>query len=416
MAKSRRSYKGAAVANTIGTLLTSTGTTITLGSAMSGWPTGSEPFFCVIEPGTAREEKVCVKYASSNSLTVVDPAVTSTWSSSVNGRGVDDTQAFEHAVNSVIYPVLTAREMNDANELTSAYTTNGDLVVHGSTSFKKIAAGTNNYVLMADSSVSDGGVKWGQVVADSIATGAVTSAKILDGTIALGDLATVLQNALPPVGTIAPYAGTSAPTGWLLCNGGAINASYTGLIALVGANTPNLKGKFLVGLDSTVSNFDALGNAIDSIGDTGGVATVTLTSAQSGVPAHSHPNTATASSTSTSTTSISDPTHRHSFSGTTGSTTQAATQGFAGTGAAAGFMTNTNIDAVSSTANLSSHDHSFSGNTSYEGTGITASTSTSTTTTVTMSNQNNTAANAASAHTNIPPYYTVNYIIKHDYL
>ena len=221
---------------------------------------------------------------------------------------------------------------------------------------------------------------------------------------------------MPPVGTIAPYAGTSAPTGWLLCNGGAISGTYTGLIALVGANTPNLKGKFLVGLDSTVSDFDGLSNAIDSIGDTGGVATVTLTSAQSGVPAHSHPNTATASSTSTSTTSITDPTHRHSFSGTTDPATQAATQGFEGTGAAAAFLTNTNVDAVSSTANMSAHDHGFSGNTAYVGTGISASTSTSTSTTVTMSNQNNTTANAASAHTNVPPYYTVNYIIKHDYV
>ena len=143
MAKSRRSYKGAAVSNTVaGGGLSAGATTITLGSAVSGWPTGSEPFFVVIDAGTSKEEKVCVKYATSTSLTVVDPAVTSGWSASANGRGADDTTDRAHDAGAVIYPVFTAREANEANELVSAFTANGDLVVHGSTSFKKIAVGT----------------------------------------------------------------------------------------------------------------------------------------------------------------------------------------------------------------------------------------------------------------------------------
>ena len=39
----------------------------------------------------------------------------------------------------------------------------------------------------------------------------------------------------------------AAPTGWLLCDGGAIPGTYTQLKAIVGNNTPNLKGKFLGG-------------------------------------------------------------------------------------------------------------------------------------------------------------------------
>lgn len=200
MAKSRRSYKGAAISNTIASGgLAANATTISLGSTMSGWSTGSEPFFVVVDPGTAKEEKICVKYATTTSLTVVDPAVTSTWGASVNGRGADNTTDRAHDGGAVIYPVFTATEADNANELVSAYTANGDLVVHGSTTFKKIAVGTNSHVLQADSSVTDGGVKWGQVATAGItdlavttakiADSAVTSAKIADGTIVAGDIA-----------------------------------------------------------------------------------------------------------------------------------------------------------------------------------------------------------------------------------
>ena len=178
MAYSRLSHKGAAVSNTLGSQLLVGGTTISLSSTPSGWPPAGAPFFVVIDPGTAKEEKVCVVYASGTTLTVVDEQVTSGWTSSVNGRGVDDTTAYQHESGAVVYPVFSAREANQANELVSSYTANGDLVVHGSSSFKKITAGTNAHVLQADSTVSDGGVKWGQVVTAGITDGAVTSAKI----------------------------------------------------------------------------------------------------------------------------------------------------------------------------------------------------------------------------------------------
>ena len=61
-----------------------------------------------------------------------------------------------------------------------------------------------------------------------------------------------------PVGSIMPYAGASAPAGWLLCDGGAIPGAYTQLKAIVGNNTPNLKGRFLGGAGS---NGLTLGNS-----------------------------------------------------------------------------------------------------------------------------------------------------------
>ena len=56
------------------------------------------------------------------------------------------------------------------------------------------------------------------------------------------------QNGVP-TGSIMPYLGTTAPNGWLLCDGNQIPSGtyYDNLKALTGANTPNLKGMFLRG-------------------------------------------------------------------------------------------------------------------------------------------------------------------------
>lgn len=52
-----------------------------------------------------------------------------------------------------------------------------------------------------------------------------------------------------PVGAVMMYAGSAPPTGWLECNGAAIAGAYTQLRALVGANTPDLRGEFVRGWD-----------------------------------------------------------------------------------------------------------------------------------------------------------------------
>jgi hypothetical protein len=65
----------------------------------------------------------------------------------------------------------------------------GDLVVGtASDTAARLAVGSNNLALIADSAES-AGVKWGQIPTAGIADSAVTSAKIADGTIATGDLA-----------------------------------------------------------------------------------------------------------------------------------------------------------------------------------------------------------------------------------
>lgn len=74
----------------------------------------------------------------------------------------------------------------------------------------------------------------GSVTTAKIADGAVTTAKILDGTIALGDLAAAVQSLLVPTGSITQFAGSSAPTGWAICNGSELAISaYGDLYAVI---------------------------------------------------------------------------------------------------------------------------------------------------------------------------------------
>lgn len=92
------------------------------------------------------------------------------------------------------------------------------------------------------------------------------------------DDARIAANTIP-VGAITAYWGTTAPFGWLLCDGAAIPTRYAALIALVGANTPNLKGKVIVGINGAETEFDVLG-------ETGGAKTVALTTAN--LASHNH--------------------------------------------------------------------------------------------------------------------------------
>lgn len=100
---------------------------------------------------------------------------------------------------------------------------------------------------------------------------------------ALQDRLTVLeQTAIVPVGLIA-YCRGPVPNGWLWMDGSAFDtARYGQLFAHLGIGTlPDGGGRVAVGLEAA--------GTFAVIGATGGVETVTLTAAQSGVPAHTHP-------------------------------------------------------------------------------------------------------------------------------
>lgn len=57
-----------------------------------------------------------------------------------------------------------------------------------------------------------------------------------------------------PTGSIMPYIGTTAPDGWLLCDGLTNVPQPSALYNLIGSTTPNLKGMFLRGTGTSPVN------------------------------------------------------------------------------------------------------------------------------------------------------------------
>lgn len=267
----RKGYKGAPAQAVLTNSPTNSDTSFVVDTVV-GWA-ATFPFYCVVEPGTSREEKVKVTAISGSTLTVV--------------RGQDDTSAQGHTSGSSIYPVFTADEADEANLVASAMTTKGDLISTDGSTINRVGVGANSLVLQADSALSNG-IKWGQVAEAGIADGSITLAK----------LAASLQAYLVPVGTINAYAGVTAPTGWLLCNGTS-TTGYTALAALVGATTPDMQGRFPIGDNGTLT---LLG--------TGGSTTI----AEGNLPSHTHTFSGTSDGMNQNSTpghTVVDPGHNH---------------------------------------------------------------------------------------------------------
>jgi microcystin-dependent protein len=106
-----------------------------------------------------------------------------------------------------------------------------------------------------------------------------------------------------PAGTVNTYAGSTAPTGWLLTFGQAISrTTYADLYAIVGTtygvgdgsttfNLPDMRGRVPAGLDnmggSAASRLTStVLTASNTLGATGGTQTHTMSSAE--MPSHTH--------------------------------------------------------------------------------------------------------------------------------
>lgn len=120
---------------------------------------------------------------------------------------------------------------------------------------------------------------------------------------------------LVPVGTVLPFAGGAAPTGFLLCHGQAVSRlDHADLFAAIGTtygagdggttfNLPDLRGRVAAGRDNmggTAANrLTAGASGVDgaTLGAAGGAQVHTLTAAQ--MPVHGH--------------GVNDPGHSHSY-------------------------------------------------------------------------------------------------------
>ena len=199
-----------------------------------------------------------------------------------------------------------------------------------------------------------------------------------------------------PAGAITQFAGSTAPTGYLLCTGQSVSTTtYANLFAVIGYayggsgssfTIPNLQGRIPVGRDAAQTEFDVLGEA-------GGAKTVTLTTAN--MAAHTHSGTTgnqSADHSHSGSTGTVSSDHAHGLNALAGND---AGQGFGHGRAAGGVQFGMNYGTGGINAN---HTHSFSTG------GVSANHNHSFTT--------DNGTGSATPVPNLQPYIVVNYIIK----
>lgn len=202
-------------------------------------------------------------------------------------------------------------------------------------------------------------------------TPAAPTPTIGDNTTKVATTAFVIANGglPPPVGSILPYAGGSAPnSSWQIAVGQAVSRTGTtaALFAALGIafgsgdgvttfNLPDLRGRIVAGVDGGANRLTTATMSSQALAGVGGGETQTLTITQ--IPAHAH--------------GVTDPTHTHVF------------QTFANTGSSPIAAASSNISAGPNAGTLAS------------ATGI--------------SIQNN---GSGGSHPNVQPTMELNYIIR----
>ena len=168
--------------------------------------------------------------------------------------------------------------------------------------------GTNNAADDSTIEVDGSGgflkVKDAGISAVKLATDSVITAKIQDGAVTSAKLDAAAVSVLMPTGSIMPFAGASAPTGYLLCNDTPISrTTYSALFAVIGTtygvgdgastfNIPDLRGRVIAGQDdmggASANRLTGLTGGVDGdvLGGSGGAETHGLSQAE--MPAHRH--------------------------------------------------------------------------------------------------------------------------------
>lgn len=174
-----------------------------------------------------------------------------------------------------------------ANQLTRFGTTtgtllNGSLSDNGSGTLSRSGGLTLSVTSLSITGQTAFNVGSGGAFSMPTATGRLFDALTNDGG------ATTAFTPVPPVGTVSMFAGSSAPGGYLLCDGAAYNiVDYPDLHTVIGTTYGSAgAGTFRV---PDLRNRNAVGAGSRSIGATGGAETHTLTTSE--IPSHSHTGT-----------------------------------------------------------------------------------------------------------------------------
>ena len=212
----------------------------------------------------------------------------------------------------------------------------------------------------------------------------LNASKITAGTLADARLS---NSSLFVTGMILMYTGSTAPSGWAICDGSN--------------GTPDLRARFIVG----AGNGSGAGNSNYSVNNTGGAEFVTLTESQ--IPSHNHSFSGSSSHSHT----VNN--HTHSFSG---SGSSSHSHSFQGVNANDHNDTERNATVMRNDSNTMYTATSPSGvqsaTVSISISGTTGGSSPSTNSQTVSISGNTGNKGGGSAHENRPPYYALMFIMK----
>jgi microcystin-dependent protein len=122
---------------------------------------------------------------------------------------------------------------------------------------------------------------------DCLTDATITTAKIVDAAVTEAKIEAAVLAKFVPAGSIMAYVGTTAPTGYLLCDGSTVSrTTYSALFAVIGTthgagngsttfHLPDYRGRFLRGVDNSVGRdpdrasrtaMNSGGNTADNVG------------------------------------------------------------------------------------------------------------------------------------------------------
>lgn len=248
-----RNYSNSAAATTLQLACTDSQTNITV-SSTAGFP--ATPFILALDYEETAQELVLVTGVSGSILTVT--------------RGYDNTTAIAHGTGAAVRHVHAAIDFRDSRDHEEASSE-----VHGVTGS---VVGTTDSQALTNKDLSSAT----NTFPASLATDAELEAHTGDAGLHV------------PLGALAPYVGSTSPasSSWKLADGSELSRdTYSDLFAVIGTtygagngvttfNLPDLRGRMVMGANTTYER-----------GETGGAATVTLT--ESNLPAHTHSMTHT---------------------------------------------------------------------------------------------------------------------------